>query len=493
MSTNTFTKIRESLALKLFTIAALVILLLIPAGMISVIVNERGYRQVQVVQEISSKWADAQTITGPVLVVPYKKYTTQKVTQRNDSGVRESRDVKNYSEVKYATFLPDNYTIDGDIQPIIKARGIYEAVLYSGDLAINATFSEPAFDKIISGNYDVLWDQATVSMGINDLKGIRSDISFTVNEQTFTPEPGSQSTLRGTHSSSSWGVMATVPLTGDENSIEFATTISLNGSESINFLPIGKTTNIVIRSPWSSPSFIGKLLPTNSEISKDGFSANWHALSYNRNFPQQWVGVQQLEQETMGVQLVQPVDQYDSVSRSAKYAVLFILLTFVALFIVEIVQKQRIHPVQYLLIGFSLTLFYTLLLAFSEHTGFSVAYIVATIASLGLIGGYIQSILKSAQVTLTLSGLLAILYSFLFITLHQEQYALLMGSIGLFLVLAAIMFITRKIDWYNLNQSENFEFEQSEVTQSNGFKPEENNVQSKKVDSYDEEISEDQE
>ncbi len=493
MSTNTFTKIRESLALKLFTIAALVLLLLIPAGMISVIVNERGYRQVQVVEEISSKWADAQTITGPILVVPYKTYTIQKVTQRNEAGVRESRDVKNYGVLKYATFLPDNYTIDGDVQPIIKARGIYEAVLYSGNLAINATFSEPAFDKILSGTYDVLWDQATFSMGINDLKGIRSDISFTVNGDTFTPEPGSQSTLRGTHSSSSWGVMTTVPLSGNENSIEFSTTVSLNGSQSINFLPIGKTTNIEIRSPWSSPSFIGKLLPTESEISKDGFSANWHALSYNRNFPQQWIGVQQLEQETMGVQLVQPVDQYDSVSRSAKYAVLFILLTFVALFIVEIVQKQRIHPVQYLLIGFSLTLFYTLLLAFSEHTGFNVAYIVATIASLGLIGGYIQSILKSAKVTLTLSGLLAILYSFLFITLHQEQYALLMGSIGLFLVLAAIMFITRKIDWYNLNQSERFDFDENDSVQNKTIEPSETATPFTPTESYNEEIVDDQE
>ncbi len=467
MSKNTLTKIRESLALKLFTITVLVVLLLIPAGMISVIVNERGYRQVQVVQEISSKWAEAQTITGPILVIPYKKYIIQKVTERNDAGVRESRSIKNYSEVKYATFLPDSYTIDGEVHPIIKARGIYEAVLYSGDLSIQASFSEPAFDKILSGNYDILWDQANISMGINDLKGIRSDIVFTVNEELFTPEPGSQSTLRGAHSSSSWGVIAPIPLNGDERSVDFSTTISLNGSESINFLPIGKTTNIAIRSPWSSPSFIGKLLPTNSDISKDGFSANWHALSYNRNFPQQWIGIQQLEQETMGVQLVQPVDQYDSVSRSAKYAVLFILLTFVALFIVEIVQKQRIHPVQYLLIGFSLTLFYTLLLAFSEHTGFNIAYIVATIASLGLIGGYIQSILKSVKVTLTLSGLLAILYSFLFITLHQEQYALLMGSIGLFLVLAAIMFITRKIDWYALNQSEDVELKQSNSVRNN--------------------------
>ncbi len=488
MSTNTFTKIRESLALKIFTIAALVILLLIPAGMISVVVNERGYRQGEVVEEISSKWADAQTITGPLLVIPYKTFTVQKITQRNESGERESRDVKNYGQVKYATFLPDTYTVNGDVNPIIKARGIYEAVLYSGDISIDAIFSEPAFDKILTGNYEVLWDQATFSLGMNDLKGIRSDILFTVNEQTYSPEPGSQSTLRGNFSSEAWGVTAVVPLTGDEQAVSFSTKVALNGSESINFLPIGKTTNIEISSPWSSPSFIGEQLPTSSEISKEGFTAKWHALSYNRSFPQQWIGVQHLDKETMGVQLVQPVDQYDSVSRSAKYAVLFILLTFVALFIVEIVQKQRIHPIQYLLIGFSLTLFYTLLLAFSEHTGFNVAYIVATIASLGLVGGYIQSILKSSRVTFILSGLLAILYSFLFITLHQEQYALLMGSIGLFMVLAVIMFITRKIDWYSLNQSESFGLDQNE-----SFEPQEQPIHYTPVDSYNEPVSDDQE
>ncbi len=167
---------------------------------------------------------------------------------------------------------------------------------------------------------------------------------------------------------------------------------------------------------------------------------------------------------TFGVEVIKPVDQYRAVSRSAKYALLFILLTFVSLFIVEVLLNKRIHPIQYLLIGFALTLFYTLLLSISEHTGFTPAYVLASFASILLIGTYIQGVVREMKVTLTLSGLLSILYSFLFITLHQEEYALLMGSVGLFLILSAIMFVTRKIDWYSLSHpSDQFEDDENFV------------------------------
>lgn len=445
-------RIKESLALKLFIIGFLVLILLIPAGMISNMITKRSYRQEEVVREITEKWGGDQTVTGPVITIPYRTYEIVNETIRERGKPNTIRERKRYGALQYATFLPEEFQVNGDINTSLKSRGIFDAVIYKSGVTIDALFGSPDFSKLTSKKCEVQWDQVTLSLGISNIRGIRDELTFTINGKKMRPEPGTPS------NSFTSGISQKFAVTAPEKPITFSTTLTLNGSGKLGFIPVGKKNSVTLTSPWHSPSFFGSALPDESEISEEGFNAQWNIMSFNRDFPQQWVGNRTISSSNcFGVEVIKPVDQYRAVSRSAKYALLFILLTFISLFIVEVLLGKRIHPIQYLLIGFALTLFYTLLLSISEHTGFTPAYLIASIASIALISTYIQGVLNELKVTLTLAGLLSILYSFLFITLHQEEYALLMGSVGLFLILGAIMFTTRKIDWYSLSSSDQIE------------------------------------
>lgn len=456
-------RIKESLALKLFIIGFLILLLLIPAGMISNMITKRSYRQEEVVQEITAKWGGDQTVSGPIITIPYRTYEIVHETIRERGKPNEIRERKRYGALQYATFLPEELQINGDVKTDLKSRGIFDAVIYKSTIAIDAVFESPNFAKLTNKKCEIQWDQVKLSLGISNMRGIREDLTFTINGVKMRPEPGSQSNTFNS------GVSQKFAISKPGKVITFSTAVTLNGSGKLGFIPVGKKNSVSLKSQWHSPSFFGSALPDESDVSEDGFTAKWNILSFNRDFPQQWIGNRSINSgNTFGVEVIKPVDQYRAVSRSAKYALLFILLTFVSLFIVEVLLKKRIHPIQYLLIGFALTLFYTLLLSISEHTGFTPAYVIASLASISVIGMYIQGVVREMKVTLTLSGLLSILYSFLFITLHQEEYALLMGSVGLFLILSAIMFVTRKIDWYSLNNANQYEDELDfEIEQEN--------------------------
>ena len=238
----------------------------------------------------------------------------------------------------------------------------------------------------------------------------------------------------------------------------------------MQFAPLGKTTRIQLTSNCKTPSFTGAFLPSEREVSNDGFSSQWEILEFNRNYSQIIKGTHRqintpdgytildsglryaseaIAQSSFGVNLLFPVDQYQKSMRSAKYAFLIIILTFVVSFFVEIFQKKNIHPVQYLLIGLALCLFYTLLVSTSEHIGFTPAYIISALMTTSLITFYMIGILKIKKTAFTIGGLLACLYAYIFFLIQLETYALLVGSIGLFVILAIIMYFSQKINWYN--------------------------------------------
>ncbi len=425
--------IRNSASLKIITIGILVLVLLIPVSMISSLLREREYRRDTVVREISQKWGNSQTITGPFFTVPYKYY------------FKDAQEKLQYS-IKYLHILPEKLTLSGQIDPHIRYRAIYEAVLYTTRLTVAGNFTMPDLGRVGIKQENILWQQAQFSIGISDMRGIRENIEITFNNQQYGVNPGLKTT-----DIASAGVSSIIPLSMADHRNEFSFQLDLNGSEQLQFVPLAEETTVALTSSWPSPSFNGAFLPANREVTDSGFSAAWKILHLNRNFPQVWEGnAYKVNGAAFGVKLLIATDIYQKTIRISKYALMFIVFTFAAFFFSEVINKKRIHPIQYLLIGLAVILFYVLLLAISEHANFDAAYLLAAGAITVLITGYCQGILKNRYFTVTVSGILLILYAYLYIVLQLEDYALIMGSVGLLLVLATIMYITRSIDWYAL-------------------------------------------
>ncbi len=423
----------SSAALKIFGIGLLIFILLIPTSMIAFLINERESRRDSVVREISQKWGNSQTITGPFITVPYKSF------YKDSNG-------KTQFDLNYLHVLPKTLKVSGKIKPEVRYRSLFEAVLFNARLNFSGNFRLPPVSQLNIEQKNILWDKAYLSVGITDMRGIRDKINIKFNGVAYDANPGLKTT---DIASSGVGALLKPLSAGDKNRFSFD--LDLNGSEKINFTPVANTNTVKLNSSWPSPSFSGAFLPTERKVSEKGFSADWKVLHLNRNYPQFWVGDQyKVQPSAFGVQFILTADIYQKTMRLVKYALMFIVFTFSAYFFSEIINKRRVHPIQYVLIGLAILLFYTLLLSLSEHINFNYAYIVsASVVSL-MISGYSKAILNS-RFALTILGILTILYGYLFIVLQLEDYALIMGSVGLLIILAAVMYITRKIDWYSID------------------------------------------
>jgi inner membrane protein len=417
---------------------------------------ERQQRAGEVIREVEDKWSGSQSISGPIMVVPYKK---QEMIDRGKDG-KEIRE-----HIEKAFFLPEQLDIKGNVKPEILHRGIFDAVVYESELEIKTLFQKPDFKNLSIAEDMILWNGAHMIFGITDLRGISDNPTFMVDGKSFTPEPSnhlgvsirntrdqsmSPSVAETKSSASSSGIVTKLNW---ENADSFKGNLNiklkLKGSHRLNFIPVGKTTSVELSGPWADPSFDGEFLPVKRNITPDGFSATWKVLHYNRPFSQEWVETnQELSGADFGVKLLIPVDQYQKSMRTSKYGVLIILLTFIALFLVEITQKLRIHPFQYILIGAALTIYYTLLLSLSEHVGYNVGYAMASTATVILVSLYSSTFLKTKALSVLFGSLLIIFYAFVFIIILQQDLSLLLGSIGLFLIVSLLMYFSRKINWY---------------------------------------------
>jgi inner membrane protein len=430
---------KHSVMLKVGSIGFLILILMIPMAITQSLVMERRNRQMEASTDISSKWGYAQQVTGPVLVIPYK---TVELTKETESG-KESVKERETNHVAY--FLPDNLSITGRMSPAIRYRGIFQVAVYSASLSVKGHFVCPQIDNPnIKTVID--WSGAFVTIGISDLRGIRENITFTWNGNESKCEPGVK---LGKMVKSGVTVKNLFQNQPDKADYQFAFDLELNGSGGLSFVPVGKVTNVSIASTWTNPSFDGSFLPESRSISSGGFEAHWKVLELNRNYPQQWVDDHyELEPSSFGVSLKLPMENYQITERSMKYSILFVSLTFLVFFFVEILRRMRVHPIQYGLVGLGLVLFYLLLLSLSEHMRFGIAYLIGSFGIIVLITSYSASILKSNRLIALLTSVLTLLYAFLYILLQLQDYALLMGSIGLFLILATVMYLSRKIDWY---------------------------------------------
>lgn len=450
---------RNSVTLKLFVIGVLILILLIPVSMVTSLIREREGIRNEAVQEVSAKWGADQTIAGPVISVPYSS------TRLNEEG-------KSIVTRGYAHFLPDSVNIGGQVDPQKRRRGIYLVVLYNAQLELSGRFAALNAEALAIPEEDLQWEDALFTVGISDMKGIEEAMSARINDTTYQFGPGTV-----TNDILASGASFPIALPRQKaTAIDFSFRLNLNGSSSLYFTPFGKTTAVSIQSSWADPSFEGAFLPDQRTVSGAGFSAAWHVLQLNRNYPQQGEGPYisnspapaanpydnkydsfRTSTNAFGFRLLLPIDEYQKTMRSAKYAAFFVLVTFLAFFFIEVLNRKRLHPIQYILVGAAIILFYILLLSISEHFNFNMAYLIACAIILALITGYCSYILHNRRLTWMIFGILALLYGFFYSLLQLQDYALLLGSLGLLLILATIMYLTRNIDWYALRREDGME------------------------------------
>jgi inner membrane protein len=447
----------ESVMIKLFSIGFLILILMIPASWIGKLILERQERANTVVREVSAKWSGRQTLTGPVLVIPFTKIEKHK---RWDGG----KQIEEIIETKHkAFFLPENYQATGVVKPQVLHRGIFDVAVYESEISMNAEFVSPDFTSWNIPDEQVHWNEAQLVNGISDLRGIDDDPLIEGASKKFEAKPsshigfsihriaGDQGEIQPVQEeNSNSGIIVPLSWKSREDFMSrFTTKLSLKGSESIYFVPIGKSTQVNLRGSWTSPSFEGKLLPTTRTLDDQGFSAMWKVLSFNRPFSHEWIDNEQsLGGSEFGVRLLIQADQYQKSTRTAKYHQLIIILAFTTLFLVEITRKIKIHPFQYILIGVALIVYYTLLISLSEHIGYNLAYVIASMATTLLVSIYASTFLGRKQITLLFSGLMVFFYVFIFVIIQAEDFSLLIGSVGLFIIIGLLMYFSRNIKWY---------------------------------------------
>ena len=424
--------LRRSVGLRMLVIVGLALLLLIPIAMIRDLISERAQRRESAIAEVTDKWAQSQTIVGPVLTVPLKKTVT-------DEKGRES------VAIDKLQILPDSLKIAGVLEPEVRYRGIYEVILYNSKMTARGVFDLTKIPDEMWKNVTPLWEDAYLTLGLSDPRGIEDEVDLKWNSVVCGAHAGVAS-----DDLVSSGMTFAPKLDPSVRTYSFEFALNLNGSSALSFAPIGTRTDVSVRSTWPSPSFVGKFLPDERTVGPEGFSADWTVLELNRSFPQFWINDQYKPTCcNFGVSFILPVDHYSKTLRTAKYAMMIIVLTFWALFLSEVLAKQLLHPIQYSLIGFALVLFYLLLLSLSEHIGFDGSYLVSSLGAWLLVTLYCGAVLSKKRLAVFVGGLLAILYAFFFVLLQLEDYGLLIGSIALFVVLALIMYLTRKVNWFS--------------------------------------------
>jgi inner membrane protein len=430
--------LKESVTVKLMFIGMLILLLIIPSTMIDSLINERAMRHADMEKDVSDKWSASQLIQGPVLVIPYKrpyKDTTNKLLTKQS--------------VDNIYVLPEQLHIKGEVISETLHRGMYETVVYNTHLKVSGNFKAEIAKLGIQPD-QLLLTQARLTFSISDLKGLKTNPIIHAGGSSAQTEPVFNE--KGLFNN---GLQAGINLTAMvDQPVSFDFDLDLKGSQELSFLHTGKTTDVELTGNWPTPSFDGRYLPDSRKIDDKGFSAHWRMLYFNRPFAQQWASddtllnkMQTHEDAIFGVKLKVAVDEYQKTMRTSKYSILIILLTFISLFLTELISKKKIHFFNYILIGAAMIIYYTLLLSFSEQIGYNLAYLIASIATIGLVSVFIASLLKTRSVSALFAGILAIFYVFIFVIIQLEDLALLIGSIALFIIIAVLMYCSRKINW----------------------------------------------
>ena len=421
----------------------LVLVMLIPLGMVESVVEERGWRKQEVAAEIGEQWGPAQTISGPALVVPYDFVETRSLADgRSESTTR----------TRYLIFTPDRTEITAATQVEKRYKSIYEVPVYDSTVTIAGRFAPPDLAQHGIAPSQVKWQSASLVLGISGIRAVKS-----VSLDAFRGVREIEAGLLPYHPFAA-GIHAALPLSSQAiapRGFEFAFTLALNGRETLSFQPLGRQTEIALSSNWPHPNFTGTPLPAEREIRADGFTAKYSVSHIATGAPLSWRAeefkLDPARLTTLGVTLVEPGDVHQQTDRIVKYGILVVGLTFGTIFVVGLLKRDRVHLVQYLLIGAALSLFYLLLLSLAEQMDFALAYLIASLVDIAIVAWY-------AAVTIRrllgwgVGAILAALHGYMYVLLQMESYALLSGTAGLFVVLVLVMYVTRKVDWFALGQ-----------------------------------------
>jgi inner membrane protein len=430
---------------KVLGIALLALLMLIPLAQVNDLIGEREGRARVATQSIAERWGAQQLIGAPVLVVPVRR---QVLREKDDARpVQKEKEWITVEEREYV--LADRVSIVGKLAPELRRYGIYDAAVYTAEISLDGRFSAADITALAAAGAEPQWQRAELRLPIADVRGIRriSALHFGDRELVFGPDADGVAMVGA--------VSAAVPIdpAASRETVSFSLTLTLAGTERFAALPLARETNVHVTSPWPDPGFDGAFLPASRRVDATGFEAEWQVLDLNRRFAQHWRESESpgaLAASAFGITLAQPVGAYQQNVRAGKYGVLFIAFTFVAFFLFEVLRRLRVHPVQYLLVGLALCTFYVVLLALSEQIGFGLAYALAAAAVVTMVGGYAAVVLATRRAGILLGALLALIYGLLYGLVISEDYALLMGSLALLAAIAALMYLTRRVDWYTL-------------------------------------------
>jgi inner membrane protein len=433
--TSTAPTNQKHLFLKVGFVFLLIFFLMIPMYWIQGLIAEREYLQKNVEFEVANSWGQEQLIRGPILCIPFEETTLI-------NG-------KPYTDNHLFFLTPDDLSIQANANSETRTKGIFNTVVFTSDNTITGSFNMETIPKPTNIRYR--YSDAVMITGITDQTAITNKIETKWNDLVSKTLPGTKHTGFGNA-----GFHCSTPINPEQEKFSFSQQFTARGSTAISFLPSGKNSDIDIKSNWNSPSFTGRNLPQQREITDKGFVAHWDASEYNRPFADYWRDDEyKFDSNTgvFGVKLYQSADFYQKNMRSAKYAFLVITLSFMVFFFYEMLLKIKIHPIQYIMIGLSLAIFYALLISFTEHFGFNQAYLISAIAVIALIAFYAYAIIRKTKLIVLLTGLFGMLYAYIFVLLQLEDYALLAGSIGLFVILAAVMTMSRKVNWYQIGMA----------------------------------------
>ena len=436
-------RVLRSPGFKFFIVAVLTVAMAVPLLFIQLALSDREETAAGAAQDIAGGWGGPQIVAGPVVLLPYTAVRDE---------VIDGKTVQS-TERFTAVVLPENLNMTASAAEETRWRGIFAVPVYRAKVGIHATFDKAALAAATPGDATVLWNEARIAIIVTDPHGVADNVALKVNGQSVPFQPGS-----GMNDAKLTGIQAPISLSAAA-SLTLDTNFLLRGSREFSVSPLGRRTTASIQSTWPSPSFFGAFLPTERKVDAHGFAASWVVPYLARGFGQSFQSTDEaaglLLTPAFGVRFYQPVDHYQLVQRSLKYAILFIALAFLVFFVVETVSPRRLHIVHYALVGAAQALFYLLLLSFSEHIGFANAYLVAAAATIALTTLYAISALADKLRAGVLGVVLVMLYGLLYIILNAEDYALLIGSTLLFAALAATMYVTRRIDWYRATDVEN--------------------------------------
>jgi inner membrane protein len=444
MESSENTHFLQSNTAKMAMVGFLTLVLLIPLFFVQNLISERSQRKSEMVDEVTNLWGKDILFYGPTLRVPYTYYENYNVTDPKTGYTT----IQRKTSTNYAYFFPNELKNISNIKKNESLkRGIFNHVVFTATMNFKGNFSAPNYTKLGIASENMQWDKACLIVKTTNLKSIKSELQIQVNEQQLPFEPQNSD-------KSNYSILATSAFDyrkiAPQDKLNFNFNITYNGSNSIQFIPIGKRTDVQIDSDWESPSFEGSFAAsdTTKTVNHTGFHADWKILDINRTFTQQYVNqLPDLDDYLFGVKLIETVDEYQQNERVSKYGFLVIGLTFLIFFLIQMVSKINIHIFQYSMIGLALILFYTLLISITEHSSFSLAYAISSCAVIGLISWYSLAILKTKKFPLFIGLALSVLYSFIYVIIQLEDYALLVGSIGLFSILAGVMYFSRKIEW----------------------------------------------